>query len=95
MELLLTNAGYENEKNIEVDIKDIVKVFVYEIGTLVGTVEAVTQDYLSLRNITLIKPLYPETILNLKNPTIFYNDEIYRISVIGKRCNVKPLRLVN
>jgi hypothetical protein len=95
MYLMLKDLESETTKKVEVNVRDIVRMDVHDIGVLVGTVEAVSQDYISLRNIVLIKPIIPEMVLTLKKPIIFYNNEILNVTVIGKKCDVTPLRAAN
>jgi len=83
-----------NQKNIEVDINELVRLHIGEIGTLVGTVEAISNDYISLKNIVVIEPI-DESTFKFQGSILFYSDEIQDISVIGGRCDIKPLKMAN
>src|SRR5690606_20662094 len=89
--MFLTNAGDQEYEKVEVNVRDIVKIHIYEIGIFIGTVEAVTKDFISLRNTKLLKSINPDTTMYIRKETIFYTDEIYRLSVVGERCSKKGL----
>lgn len=88
MEILINN------QKIEVETRELVRIHIDEIGTLVGTVEAVTKDYMSLKNIIVLEPVNESTLL-FQGSILFYSDEIKDISVIGQKCNVQPLKIAN
>lgn len=83
-----------NNKKINIDIRDLVRLHIEEIGTLVGSVEAISKDYISLKNIMVIEPVDESTLL-FQGSILFYSDEINSISVIGGKCDVKPLKQAN
>ena len=81
----------QKEKKVEVGVRDLVRIRVSEFGMLIGFVEAITYDYIFLRNIVVTEPLVQQFTSFFKKQVIFYRHEIEGISVIGNRCNVKPL----
>lgn len=83
-----------NNQKIEVSIEDLIRLEVSGIGIFVGTVEAVSQDYISLKKIVILD-LFNESTFIFQDSILFYSDEILNMVVIGGKCNIQPLKQVN
>ncbi|WP_019156908.1 hypothetical protein [Robertmurraya massiliosenegalensis] len=84
----------QKQQEIDIDVKDLVELSVKDFGVLVGTVEAITTDYISLRNLVVTEPVDDSTLI-FQGSVLFYIEEIIAISIIGGTCNVKPLKIAN
>lgn len=67
-------------KQVDILNGDKVMVTIWDFGCFTGDVDAVTADYIALANLEQLDNLYPQSsTIFIKNPSIFYNEEIYCI----------------
>ena len=86
--MLTLKAAGDKQQKVDIQKDDKIKVEIYDCGIFTGYVDTMTQDYISIRDIVSIEPCYPCTSIYIKNPQIFYNEEIHSIEVIEEKGGV-------